>query len=113
MLRFCKEIVSIFNTPFTQIAYYYYKKFAWDIITAVMLICCLKVRDFILKFSISGSFFSEKEFFNLYTMRLFSSAECVVEVVDNRANYQGYKYVYFLPYHTLTVIHFMNGERVC
>ena len=35
---------------------------------------------------------------------------CVDEVIDNRTNYQGYKYVYFLQYHTLTVIHFMNGE---
>ena len=35
------------------------------------------------------------------------------EVVDNRANYQQYKYVYFLLYHTMTVIHFMNGEGVC
>ena len=26
---------------------------------------------------------------------------CVDEVVDNRTNYQGYKYVYFLQYHTV------------
>ena len=35
------------------------------------------------------------------------------EAVDNRRNYQGNKNVYFLRYHTLTVINFMNGEGVC
>ena len=64
-----------------------------------MLIWCLKqFKDFVLKFSITGSFFSEKEFLNLYTMMLFSFplGGCVDEVVDNRPDYQGYKYVYFL-----------------
>ena len=73
-----------------------------------MLIRCLKhVKDSILTFSVSGSFFSEKEFLNLYTMALFFSfplGGCVGEVVDNRTNYQGYKYVYFLQHHTLTVM---------
>ena len=64
-----------------------------------MLNWCLKqVKDFFLEFSISGNFFLEKEFFNLYTMVLisFRSGGCVDKVVDNRTNYQGYKYVYFL-----------------
>ena len=81
-----------------------------------MLIWCVKhVKDIILTFSISGSFFSEKECLNLYTMMLFSFplGGCVDEVVDNRTNYQGYKYVHFLHYHTLTVIHFMNGRGAC
>ena len=30
-----------------------------------------------------------------------------------RTNDQGYKYVCFLQYHTMGVIHFMNGEGVC
>ena len=73
------------------------------------------VKDFILTFSISRSFFSEKEFLNLHTAILFSFplGGCVDEVVDNRTNYQGYKYVHFLHYHTLTVIHFMNGRGAC
>ena len=56
-----------------------------------------KVKDFILKSTISGSFLSEKEFSNLYTMIIiyFPSGGCVDEVVDNRTNYQGYKYVLF------------------
>ena len=72
------------------------------------------IKDFILKFSISGSFFPEKESLNLYTMMLFSFpvGGCVGKVVDNRTNYQGNKYKYFLQYRTLTVIHFMNDEGV-
>ena len=51
----------------------------------------------------------------MYTMILFSFplGGCADDVVDNLANYQGYKYVYFLQYHTLTVIHFMNSEGAC
>ena len=51
-----------------------------------------------LKFSISGSFFSGKEFLNLYTMMLasFRSGGCVDKVVGNRTSYQGQKYVCFL-----------------
>ena len=81
-----------------------------------MLIWCLKqLKGFYLKSSISGSFFSEKELLKLYTMILFSFplVGCFDEVVNNRTNYQGYKYVYFFQYHTLTVIHFMDGEGVC
>ena len=40
----------------------------------------------------------------------FPLGGCVDEVVDNRTNFQGYKYVYFLQYHRLTVIHLMNDE---
>ena len=63
----------------------------------------------------SGSFFSEKFFLNWYSMILvsFSHGGCVDKVVDNRTNYQGYRYVYFLQYDTLTVISIMNGEEVC
>ena len=39
----------------------------------------------------------------------FSLGGCVDEVVDIRTNYQGYKYGYFLQYHTLTVIYVING----
>ena len=68
-------------------------------ITAVMLIWCLKqVIEFILEFSISGSFFSEKEFLISYTMILSSllSGGCVDRIVDNRTNYQWYEYVYWI-----------------
>ena len=81
-----------------------------------MLIWCLKhVKNFILTFSISGSFFSEGKYLNLYTMILFSfpSGEYVDEVGDNGTHYQGYKYIYFIQYHTLTVNHFKNGEGAC
>ena len=50
-----------------------------------MLNWCLKqTKDFIFKFSTSGSFFSEKEFLNLYTMILvsFPSGGCVDEAVN-------------------------------
>ena len=43
----------------------------------------------------------------------FLAVGCVDEVVVNQINYYEYKYVYFLRYYTLTVIDFMNGERVC
>ena len=42
----------------------------------------------------------------------FPLGGCVDEVADNQTNYQGYKYIYFLQYHTLRVIYFMNGEGV-
>ena len=81
-----------------------------------MLIWCLKqFKDFILTFSMSGSFFLGKEFLNLCTMILFSFplGGCVDEVVDNQTNYQGHRYVYFIQYYRLAVIHFMNGEGFC
>ena len=37
----------------------------------------------------------------------------VHEAADNWINYHGYKYVCFLQYHTLTVIHFINYEGLC
>ena len=43
----------------------------------------------------------------------FPLGGCVDKAVDNRTGYQGYKYVYFLQYHTSTVIHFINGKRAC
>ena len=43
----------------------------------------------------------------------FSLGGCVDEVVDIRTNYQGYKYGYFLQYHTLTVIYVINGGEDC
>ena len=72
-----------------------------------------KVKDLILKFSIN--FFSENEFLNLYTMTLasFPSGGCVNEAVGDRANFQRYNYVYFLRYHTLTVISLIISEGVC
>ena len=80
-----------------------------------MLIWCLKqVKDFILKFSTSGSYSSQREFLNFYIMILFSflSGGCVDEDIDNRTNYQGYKFIYFVWYDILTVLHFMNGKEV-
>ena len=73
-----------------------------------------QIKDFILNFSKTGSFFLEKEFLNLYTMILVSCSPdgCVNKAVGNRTSYQGYKYVYFLQYHTLTVIGFMHGKGV-
>ena len=72
-----------------------------------MLIWCLKqFKDFILKFSISGSFFS-----NLYSMiQSFLLGGCVDKVVENRTNDQRYKNVYFLQYNTLIAIHSMSAE---
>ena len=81
-----------------------------------MLMWCLKqLKYFILQFSIGGGFFVGKEFLNLYTMTLvlFPVSGFFDEVVDNQTNYQEDKYVYLLQYHTLTSIHFMNGEGVC
>ena len=42
----------------------------------------------------------------------FPSGGCVHEIVDNRANYQGCKYIYFLQYHILIGRYFINGEEV-
>ena len=66
-----------------------------------------QVKDFTLKFPITASFFLQKEFLNLYNVILvsFPSGGCVDVVVDNQRNYQEYKYVYFLQYHTLTYHH--------
>ena len=73
-----------------------------------------QVKDFILKFSIGGISFSEKELVNLCIMTSvsFPSGECVDEAVDNWTNYQGYKYVNVLWNHTFSH-NFMGGEGVC
>ena len=57
----------------------------------------VKSKYFTIKFSIRESFFSEKKFFNLYSIILvsFPSGGCVDEAVHSRTNYQGYKYVCF------------------
>ena len=47
-------------------------------------------------FSASGSFFSKNEFLSLHTINFsFPLGRCVDEAVDNWANYQEQKYVYF------------------
>ena len=74
-----------------------------------MLVLCLKqVKDLILEFPVGGSFFSEKTTFRLlyYTIVLVSIplGGCVDEVVDSRANYQGFRnYVHFVRCHTFAV----------
>ena len=56
-----------------------------------MLIWYLKqLKDFILKFSINESFFLQKALF-LLILASFPSGVCVDEVVNNWANYHGYK----------------------
>ena len=81
-----------------------------------MLIWCLKqLKDFILQFSISGSFFSQKAILNQYTVIIdsFPSGGCV-EVVGNGTIYYGSKDdVNFVKYHTLAAIHFINHEGLC
>ena len=86
MLRFCKEMLE----------YYQYSVHSMDWLlaegnkTTVILIWCLKqLKDFILKFLISGNFFSQKTFFNYYTVILvsFPLGGCGDEVVDNWTNY--------------------------
>ena len=42
-----------------------------------------QLKDSILKFSISGSFFSQKAFLHCYTVILFISGVCDDEVVGN------------------------------
>ena len=51
--------------------------------------------------------------FNTLFTSFFPLGGYVDEVVDNRTNYKGYKYVQFLHDHKLTIIHFMNGEGAC
>ena len=78
--------------------------------TTVMLIWCLKqLKVFILKFSISGS-----SIFWLLILVSFPPGGCFDEVSNNWAHYHEYKYdLYFLQYHTLTSIIFMNHEQLC
>ena len=78
--------------------------------------CFKQLKDFILRISVSRSFFSQKAFLNKYAViRVsFPSGWCVDEAVGNWSNYRGYKYdAYFLQYHEFTAIHFMNHEGLC
>ena len=56
-----------------------------------------QVKDFIIEFSIIGSFFSEKQFLNLHTRALafFPTGGCADEVVNNCANYQVIRICFF------------------
>ena len=58
--------------------------------------CLKQFRYVILKFSISGSFFSEKFFLKFCTMILvsFRLGRCGDEVTVNGTDYQGYKYMF-------------------
>ena len=63
-----------------------------------MLIWCLnQCKGFILKFSISVSFFSKNEYLNLHISILasFSSGGCIDEVVGNRTSCQGNMFISF------------------
>ena len=83
--------------------------------SAVFAWCLKQLKDSILKFSISGSFISQKAFLNYYTVILvsFPSGGCADEV-DNWTNYHGYKDdVYFLQYNTLVAIYFFNHGGIC
>ena len=93
------------------------KKLPKDNKIAVMLTWCLRqITDFTLEFSLNGKFVFTKRIFglNIIVRVCFPLIACVDEVVNNQASDQGHEYdVYFLQYHKLTVINFMNGEVVC
>ena len=59
-----------------------------------MLVWCFKqVKDFILKFSISGSFIAGRQNWLIYhNIVFFTTGWGVDEVVDNGTNYQGCQY---------------------
>ena len=79
-----------------------------------MLIWCLKqFKDFILKLSMSGSFFPQRKFLNLYTMILssFALGRYVDEVVAIKLS--RIQVHLFPQYQTLKVLHFMNSEGFC
>ena len=82
-----------------------------------MLVWCWKqVKDLILGYLISGSFFQKKQLSDYSTIILvsFPLGGYVDEAFDSQANYQGYRYdVRFLGCHTFAVIHSVNGEEVC
>ena len=85
--------------------------------TLVVFVWCLKqVKDLILEFSLSGSFFSEKkQLLGYYAIILvsFPLGGYVDEVVDSRANYQEYRYdVHFFWYHTFEVMRSVTVEGV-
>ena len=62
--------------------------------TVVLVWCWKQVKDLILEFLISDSFFSEKKLSDYYTIIIvfFSLGRCIDEVVDRQTNYQGYIY---------------------
>ena len=97
---------SIFNSLLTQKTDYWWQKLPQEKAIIIMFIWCLKqFKDFNHTFSISRSFFSEKQFSNLYTKILFSFSlgGCVEEVVNNQ---QIIKDASLFPeYKTLTIIH--------
>ena len=111
MLRFYKKSIYKFykclNTRFTPMTD---SQKSWA--TVALVWCWKQVKDIILEFSISGSFFSEKTTFWLLVS--FPLGWCVDEIVDGQANYQGSKYdANFLECHTFAVIHSVNGQGVC
>ena len=76
-------------------------------------LCLFSVKIWFVKTSIRIVKY-ESQVVNLHLYYgFFLLGGCVDEVVDNWTYYQWYKCVYFLQYHTLTVIYFMNGERAC
>ena len=84
--------------------------------TAFVLESCLKqVKDLILEFSIIGSFFLVYHNWLVnYNVGFFLLGACVDQFIDSQANYQGCRYAaHVLHCHTLAVMHFLNGERVC
>ena len=68
----------------------------WQNLKNILMWWLKQLRDFILKYSVSGGFFWEKEILNVYTKKLvsFHLAWCVDEVVVNQTNYEGYKYMF-------------------
>ena len=93
------------------------RNFRRTIIQSAIFIWCLEqLKDSILQFKISGSFFSQKAFWNQVTIILvsFPSGGCVEEVVSNQTNYHWCKDdVYFLQYNKWAVIDFINHEGLC
>ena len=100
MLTFARKCCIIIKTPFTQRTDLYRKKLPLDNNTTAMLMWCLKqLKVLILKFS--------KSIFKLVQIVSFPSGLCEMF-------YYGYKDdVYFLQYHILAAIHFMNQEGLC
>ena len=115
MVRFYKEMLQYFQYTIHSKYYALVEETSTGHYHNNYVESVVRTKYFILKFSISGSLISEKEFLNLYTLILvsFPLGGCVDEAAHSRTNYQGYKYVYLLQCHTLTVISFMDGGGVC
>ena len=114
-----QEITPVYS-PFNQKHWLLHSK-DWlqeeETSTGKSTVMLILFKDFIFQFLVSGSFFSEKEVLNLYTILLVSLSfrwMCWSDQgVNYEANYQGYEYdVYFFQCHTSTVIHSMNVEGV-